>query len=310
VEPAVNGEPRYEFEYSDRQVEAARRVLVDIGQVLAAYADAMVLVGGWVPDLLLRGADHIGSMDVDLALDVERLADGRYAELVKQLLDTRRYKPGTKLFQLVTTVDLDDGERPIQVEVEFLAASDVPLKKNRPPLVDAFRVHQFPACEVAFANPEIVDVTGPMISGAANTVRLRVASLSDFLILKAHAIAGRDKPKDVYDLCFCLDEYPGGIEALAANWRSRRGERFVDASIAILAEKFKVVGSLRAAATRGLPSVRQPGRRAHPRAPRVRAGAEAACARTERRRLMCPVNSGNLASCSSLTGSNNLNAPS
>lgn len=44
-----------------------------------------------------------------------------------------------------------------------------------------------------------------MISGAANTVHLRVASLPDFLVMKAHAIGGRDKPKDVYDLCYCLD---------------------------------------------------------------------------------------------------------
>ena len=48
-----------------------------------------------------------------------------------------------------------------------------------------------------------------MISGATNTVRLQVASLPDFIIMKAHALAGRDKPKDVYDLCYCLDEYPG-----------------------------------------------------------------------------------------------------
>lgn len=241
MEPALNAEPRFEFEYSGRQVEAARRVLVDIGQVLAAYQDAMVLIGGWVPDLLLPNAHHVGSMDVDVALDAERLGDGRYAELLKQLLDTRRYEPGAKAFQLITSVDVDDGDRPIQVEVEFLGSSDAPMKKNHPALMDDFRLLLFPACEVAFAHPEIVDISGPMISGATNTVRLRVAALADFLILKTHAIAGRDKPKDVYDFCFCLDEYPGGIEALAAVWRTRRGERFVNDSLAILADKFRSV---------------------------------------------------------------------
>lgn len=81
-----------------------------------------------------------------------------------------------------------------------------------------------------------------MISGAANRVRLRVSSLSDFVIMKAHAIAGRDKPKDAYDLCYCLDRYPGGLEALAEDWRSRHDEPLVDGAIRILSEKFAGIG--------------------------------------------------------------------
>jgi len=74
----MSQEPRHEDEYLPRQVEAARRVLVDIGQVLASFDDAVVVVGGWVPDLLLPDAvpSHIGSIDVDLALDAAKLGDG------------------------------------------------------------------------------------------------------------------------------------------------------------------------------------------------------------------------------------------
>ncbi|MBI4028145.1 MAG: hypothetical protein HY360_24385 [Verrucomicrobia bacterium] len=63
----MNPEPRYEADYNPRQIEAARRVLVDIGQVLAAYADCLVLIGGWVPELLIRDATekHVGSVDVE-----------------------------------------------------------------------------------------------------------------------------------------------------------------------------------------------------------------------------------------------------
>jgi hypothetical protein len=54
-------------------------VLVDVGQVLASFRDAMVVVGGWVPDLLFPGAEpeHVGSLDVDLALDAAKLGDAR-----------------------------------------------------------------------------------------------------------------------------------------------------------------------------------------------------------------------------------------
>ncbi|MGI8603320.1 MAG: nucleotidyl transferase AbiEii/AbiGii toxin family protein [Verrucomicrobiales bacterium] len=239
----MSPEPLHEGDYTDRQVEAARRVLVDVGQVLGSFRDAIVVVGGWVPDLLFPDADprHVGSIDVDLALDAVKLGDGRYAELLKLLLDTGRYDQGDKDFQLVTTVDLGDGEVPVRVEVEFLASSDVKLKKNHPKLVEGFRVLRFPACAAAFEHPESIEFEGQMISGATNTVRLQVASLPDFIIMKAHALAGRDKPKDVYDLCYCLDEYPDAIGAVAGEWRSRREAPLVAASIEILREKFKAV---------------------------------------------------------------------
>jgi hypothetical protein len=73
----VNPEPRHEGDYADRHVEAARRVLVDVAQVLASFHDAMVVVGGWVPDLLFH----------DSTDDAERAMHARRAfELVQKLL--------------------------------------------------------------------------------------------------------------------------------------------------------------------------------------------------------------------------------
>jgi hypothetical protein len=74
-------EPRSEADYNPRQIEAARRVLVDVGQVLASFADCLVVVGGWAPDLLLPNADepHVGSIDVDIAIDAAKLNGGAQA---------------------------------------------------------------------------------------------------------------------------------------------------------------------------------------------------------------------------------------
>lgn len=239
----MNPEPRHEGDYSPRQVEAAHRVLVDVGQVLGSFHDCIVVVGGWVPDLLVPDAEpkHIGSIDVDLALDADRLNDGRYAELLKLLLDTGRYRLGQKSFQFVIDVALDDGEGPVRVELEFLAPTEVKMQKHHPKLVDGFRVLQFPACAAAFQQPVDKEIAGKMATGAENRVRLRVASLSDFMIMKAHAMRGRDKPKDVYDFCYCLDEYPGGIGVLGAEWLRRHAEPLVAGAIAILREKFETV---------------------------------------------------------------------
>lgn len=238
-------EPRQREDYSDRQVEAARRVLVDLGQVLAAFTDCMVVVGGWTPDLLMPEADepHVGSIDVDLALDAAKLNEGRYAELLKLLMDTRRYRQGEKDFQLIVDVDLQDGEKPVQVEVEFLAPKEVKLKKNKPKLLPGFRVLQADGCGVAFHAPVALKMDGRNVRGATNKVSLRVASLPDFLVMKAYALGGRDKPKDAYDLCYCLENAPGGMAALAADWKARLAEKEVARAVEILREKFASVDS-------------------------------------------------------------------
>ncbi|MFK5923764.1 MAG: nucleotidyl transferase AbiEii/AbiGii toxin family protein [Verrucomicrobiota bacterium] len=239
-------EPRVEDDYSSRQVEAARRVIVDVMQVLASFEDCLVLVGGWVPDLVIEDSEelHVGSVDVDLALDVEKLNEGRYAEMLKLLIDTRRYQQGEKDFQFVTEVDLNDGEDPIQVDVDFLAPKDVTTEKNNPKLIENFRVLKAEGCQAAFSSPLTINLDGEMISGATNSVSLRVASIPDFLIMKSFALNGRDKPKDGYDICYCLDFYDGGIEELAAAWKNRsKNDKDVVRAVTILKEKFKSVDS-------------------------------------------------------------------
>jgi hypothetical protein len=61
--------------------------------------------------------------------------------------------------------------------------------------------------------------------------------------MKAHALAGRDKPKDAYDLCYCLEHFPAGRRALAEVWKGRRNEKDVARAIEVLSEKFATVNS-------------------------------------------------------------------
>ncbi len=233
-------EPRHHDEYSARQTEAARRVLVDLGQVLASFEDCLVLVGGWVPSLLLREAPeiHSGSIDVDLALNTVKLGEGRYAQLIESLLKTRRYKKGTEAFRLFTMVDLEDGEPKIRVDVDFLKPSEPKPKKNKPKLIPGFRPLDADGCAEAFANPEILVIPGQMIKGQKNKVRFRVASIADFLVMKSYALAKRDKPKDAYDICYCLDHYPKGMKQLAHIWKQRLESRSIQDALSILRDKF------------------------------------------------------------------------
>jgi len=241
----MSEEPRFQDDYEPRQVKAAKRVIVDVMQVLASFEDCLVLVGGWVPDLVIQDPSerHVGSIDVDLALDTGKLQEGRYAEMLKLLLGTKRYRQGDQDFQFVTEVDLKDGEDPVVVEVEFLAPTAVKTEKNKPRLLEGFRVLKADGCAAAFRSPLHQKMKGEMANGATNTVSLQVASVPDFLVMKAFALNGRDKPKDAYDICYCLDHYAGGIAELAEAWRNRIEDEDVVKAIGFLQEKFESVDS-------------------------------------------------------------------
>ena len=104
-------EPDIAADYDDRGDRAAHAVLVELGQVLGAHRDAIVVIGGAVPSLLIRDRGHIGTLDIDLDLDPEKLAEHGYAELVEKLLNAgyERGLAGLKPFQLRRTVDLKDA---------------------------------------------------------------------------------------------------------------------------------------------------------------------------------------------------------
>jgi hypothetical protein len=76
-----------------------------------------------------------------------------------------------------------------------------------------------------------------------NRVEIAVCSIPALLAMKGHAVQGRYKQKDAYDIYYCVRNYPDGIEALAEACRpllalasGERGYRYI-------AEKFDTVES-------------------------------------------------------------------
>ena len=57
---------------------ASRAVLIEVMNVLGVFRDKIVLVGGWVPDLLYPNSGHIGSLDVDLAISQTAIGANAY----------------------------------------------------------------------------------------------------------------------------------------------------------------------------------------------------------------------------------------
>ena len=58
-----------------------------------------------------------------------------------------------------------------------------------------------------------------MPDGGRNRVQIAVASIPALLAMKGYAITKRLKRKDAYDIYYSIRNFPGGIDALAAETR-------------------------------------------------------------------------------------------
>lgn len=159
---------------------------------------------------------HVGTLDVDVGLDAEALGDGEYATLIGAL-QSHGYaqREGLRRFQLVRQVPARDGGDEIDVVVDFLMPRDAEIVKNHPPLISDFAVQRADGADLAMRFYRLVAVAGPMPDGGTNRVEIAVCSIPALLAMKGHALVGRYKQKDAYDIYYCIRNYPGGINALA-----------------------------------------------------------------------------------------------
>lgn len=216
-------EPEAAGDYQDREVQAVYSVLIELAQVCGAFRGKFVVVGGAVPWLLLPDAEpaHIGTIDVDLGLDPEALADGEYASLVS-LLEKKGYVRNVdelKKFQLRRQVALDGG-KPVMVMVDLLKPRGSRGDRNKVKLLADFRVQDADGAGVALRHRVTKRIEGRMPDGRLNSADILVASLPALLVMKGYALVGRMKNKDAYDSYFSIRNHPGGPRALAEECRS------------------------------------------------------------------------------------------
>ncbi|NOT54488.1 MAG: hypothetical protein HOP18_07780, partial [Deltaproteobacteria bacterium] len=146
--------------YTADAVAAARSVLLELTHLLGQYQDDIVVVGGWVPELLLPQSQghHIGSTDVDLALNHRTLQEAGY-RTIKELLLARGYREGSQPFIFHRTVEQEGRE--LVVEVDFLAGEyDGTGQSHRTQKVQGVRARKARGCDLAFDAPTEITLSG------------------------------------------------------------------------------------------------------------------------------------------------------
>lgn len=164
------------------EVAACRSVLIEVLTILAKDLDKLAVVGGWVPELAFPDKGHIGSLDVDLALDPRKLKPLAYESIRRKLLQAgyqqsaelpNRFIRSIKGTTLQVRVDLITGEFPDLVgEGTHLAIQEMPVCKLR-------------GVDLAFAFQQEMTVEGELPEGGHNRVIARLPTISAYLCIKA-----------------------------------------------------------------------------------------------------------------------------
>lgn len=254
--------PRTARDYEDDVTAASRLGLAELMTVLRAYREALVLIGGWAPYLILEtfgepGAfqtdafqddafqtafTHVGSIDIDFVVDPAIVDADRYATIVELLLG-RGYEPvKDSRFQFQKMIPSPVSGREHLIRVDFMTPR---------PLVGEGRSHRhrevqhdlrartLEGAEVALAHWFAYDFEAQLPDGSQTHVRVKVADVVGSLALKGIAIGERYAEKDAYDIWALCAHYPGGPAAVAEPLRGCRDEEPVRRGLAMIAEKFR-----------------------------------------------------------------------
>ena len=228
-------------DYTAEKVEAARSVLIELVRLLGEYRDHIVLIGGWVPEMIIAGAPmpHVGSMDIDLALDHREIPEEGYRTIQRLLLE-RGYRQGDQPFRFFRDFILKGT--PVTVEVDLLAGQYGGTgKSRRHQRVQDIFARKTRGCDLAFDNPVKVTLDGELPGGGKDSVTIRVASIVPFIVMKAMALDDRLKEKDAWDIYYCLRHYPGGIDALVEEFKPHLTQSLILEGLEKMARHFASV---------------------------------------------------------------------
>lgn len=227
-------------DYGKSEVDACLSVLVELMTVLGEFRDHIVLTGGWVPYFLLeeKGHEHVGSLDIDIALDFQKISDDIY-QTILQALKNRGYKQREQPFIFYRTITAADG-RKITVEVDLLAGEYGGTgKSHRTQSVQDVRARKARGCDLVFEHYRPLKVSANMPDGARNEVTIKIADIIPFLVMKGMSVWERYKEKDAYDIYFTLLHYPGGIDELVNIFEPFKSNKLVCEGLGKIRAKFK-----------------------------------------------------------------------
>ena len=209
--------------YSDQYTLDCERVLVTLLRGLGPWKDSVYLVGGLTPRYLVPARPpvvpaHAGTMDVDIVINLQLLAD---TEAYRTLEDNLK-RMGFVRAENERSVKLSwrwqtRTEHGALMVLELLAdAPEIAGGRVQPlPTEGTISALNIPHSSIVFDLYQVAEIRAELLgeNGMA-TERVKHADVVSFTCLKAFAFDQRFERKDAHDLVYCIEHAPGGLDAV------------------------------------------------------------------------------------------------
>jgi hypothetical protein len=221
------------------QTTASRAVLIEVANVLGAFRNHLVVVGGWVPELLFPNQEHIGSLDVDLAVAPTALSANAYQTICARMRDAgySHHTTPTRFSKKVA-----GASEP--VKVDLISGEYSQGEKSISVQVNELQINSVRGIDLAFAGCDEMEITGRTPDGSVNAVRARVVRPEVFVLIKAFALDERMKEKDAYDIAFVLHHFEPTLATLAERMQPHVVTGLGREAFEILRAKFAAIDSV------------------------------------------------------------------
>lgn len=227
-------------DYGVKEVSACKSVLLELVHLLSNLKDQIVIIGGWTPTFLFPQSKdpHVGSLDIDIALNFSKIPDHTYQTILKAFLKRGYAQDKDQPFRFFRKVNVE-GSEPVNVEVNLMAGEYGGTRKgHRTQKVQDVRARKARGCDLAFDSALTVTLEGELPDGGKDRVGFRVAGIVPFLVMKGMAMYERMKEKDAYDIFYCFEHYPGGVRKLTDEFMPYIKNRLVIEGLGKIRNKF------------------------------------------------------------------------
>ena len=233
--------------YPPEQIERVRSTCLTIAVALGDMREDVVVVGGFAPMLLVPQDPapggvlrHVGTLDLDLGLDVAILDDHRYAAITARLRDAG-FSPDLTVEGRATRQRWRSrAAGGTTATVDFLIPPSRPGDRGGTirNIEGDFAALVTPDLQLAFRDRLSVSVAGVTADGAMAERMVQVCGPGAYIVLKALAFDGRGAPKDAYDLFYVVRNYGSGVEEVARHLARLQSEPEAAIAISVLRRDF------------------------------------------------------------------------
>ncbi len=234
-------------EYNQNEVNLCLSVLVELITILGEYRDNITLIGGWIPYFLIPESqeEHTGSLDIDIALDFQKISEDTYQTILKTLKSRGYEQAGKNQPAVFYRKIVNDNGIDTDIEIDICASEyGGTTEGHRHQRINDVLARKTRGCDLVFNDYKSIKVSAKMPDGADNEVTMKIANVIPFLVMKGMAIWDRKKEKDAYDIYYTVSNYPGGIEKLIDEFEPLCKNKLAIEGLSKIKAKFNDFGSI------------------------------------------------------------------